>query len=196
MKIRHSIFPLLLTALPLSALHAAEKPTAKPQTTLTFFVAGVECPSCAYAVNYSISQLPNVSEVEAGQMIENYANVTFDPSALSAHQIAQAVTDAVPLHGTPYTATLKLFIPAYASAGNAAKVDALFARWRHWVELVPMDKATGEFVLHFQELKPTRDHPGPQGWTLSMLDATLRTPAPHGLGLDYRLVSESPSGPR
>lgn len=177
--------------LPLCALPAADQPAPKPQATLTIFVDGVECPSCAYAVNYSISQLQSVTEVEAGQVVENFANVTFDPAQVSEHQIAQAVTDAVPLHGTPYGATLKLFIPAYAQPGNAAKVDALFAKWRHWVELVPMDKATGEFVLHFEELKPKKDTSGPQGWSLALLDAALRAPAPKGPGLDYRVVSES-----
>ena len=48
----------LLTALPLLA--AEPKPV-----TLTFYVAGVECPSCAYSVNYAIEQLKPVASFTA-----------------------------------------------------------------------------------------------------------------------------------
>lgn len=167
---------LLLAALPLFA--AEPKPV-----TLTFYVAGVECPSCAYSVNYAIEQLKHVSEVEAGQVIENYANVTFDPRQVSPQQIAHAVTEAVPLHGTPYEATLKLRIPDYAKAGHAKRVDALFASWKDRVEAVRIDAATGEFILHFKPLPAAAAATGPRGWTLAELEQGLK-------GLPYVLSSE------
>ena len=174
---------LLLTTF----LIAEEKP--KP-TTLTFYVAGVECPSCVYSVNYSISQLKSVSDVTAGQFIENYANVTFDPKVVSIHQVAQAVTDAAPLHGVPYQPTMKLFIPDYAKDQNARKVDALFAQWKSWVEVETADSAAGEFIIHFQPLKLDEKKAGPQGWHLEQLSEALSGPAPKGLELKYTFAAE------
>ncbi len=184
---------LLTTSFLLSAtgLIAEEKP--KP-TTLTFYVGGVECPSCVYSVNYSISQLKSVSDVTAGQFIENYANVTFDPKVVSIHQIAQAVTEAAPLHGVPYVATMKLFIPDYAKEQNSRKVDALFARWKALVEVETVDRAAGEFILRFQPLKFDEKKPGPQGFKHEELLQALQSPAPQGLGLKVRLVEEKIEG--
>ncbi len=174
-----------------SAWAEESKPIAKPKpTTLTFYVAGVECPSCVYSVNYSISQLKSVSDVTAGQFIENYANVTFDPKVVSIHQIAQAVTEAAPLHGVPYQATMKLFIPDYAKEQNSRKVDALFAKWKALVEVETVDRATGEFLIHFQPLKMDAKKAGPQGLTLDELTAALSDPAPKGLGMSFRLAKE------
>lgn len=184
---------LFLLWLTWSGLSVAAEPQAseKPKpTTLTFYVGGVECPSCVYSVNYSISQLKSVSDVTAGQFIENYANVTFDPKVVSIHQIAQAVTDAAPLHGVPYVATMKLFIPDYAKEQNSRKVDALFARWKALVEVETVDRAAGEFLIHFQPLKMDAKKPGPQGLTLDELTSALSDPAPKGLGMSFRLAKE------
>lgn len=168
---------LLLAALPLFA--AEPKPV-----TLTFYVSGVECPSCAYSVNYAIEQLKPVSEVEAGQFIENFVNVTFDPRQVGPQQIAHAVTEAVPLHGTPYEATLKLRIPTYAKQGNAKRVDAVFTAWKAWLEVESVDPAKGEFILHFKPLTAPPEATGPCGWTLARLETDLK-------GLPYELASES-----
>jgi len=173
-------------ALPALLLAAEPKSLEKPKpVTLTFYVAGVECPSCVYSVNYSISQLKSVSDVTAGQWIENYANVTFDPKVVSVHQIAQAVYDAPPLHGTPYTASMKLFIPDYAKGDNARKVDALFAKWKSAIEVEVADKAEGKLILHFQPLKVEEKKTGPQGWTLEELRRGLES-----LGLKHQLAEE------
>ena len=186
---------LLLTTSFLSfaaCLIAADNPESKPKlTTLTFYVTGVECPGCVYSVNYSISQLKSVSDVTAGQFIENYANVTFDPKVVSIHQIAQAVTEAAPLHGVPYQATMKLFIPDYAKEQNSRKVDALFARWKALVEVETVDRASGEFLIHFQPLKMDAKKAGPQGLTLDELTSALHEPAPKGLGMSFRLAKEN-----
>ena len=168
---------LLLTTLPLLA--AEPKPV-----TLTFYVSGVECPSCAYSVNYAIEQLKPVSEVEAGQLIENFVNVTFDPRQVGPQQIAHAVTEAVPLHGTPYEATLKLRLPTYAKEGNAKRVDAVFNTWKTWLEVESVDPAKGEFILHFKPLTAAAEATGPRGWTLARLETDLK-------GLPYELASES-----
>jgi copper chaperone CopZ len=169
----------------ISSLCAADKPQP---VTRTFFVSGVECGSCVYMVQQAVSEAKGVSEVSVVQVIDNYANVTYDPKMVSEHQIAQAVRDAIPIHGMPYLATLKLRVPAYAK--SASKVDALFARWKDWLEVERVDKAKGEFVLHFLPLKADAKKAGPQGWSLAQFTEAMKAPAPKGLGLEFTLEQE------
>lgn len=164
-------------------LHAAEK-----QPTVTFYVSGVECGSCVYVVQQSISETKGVSDATVVQVIDTYANVVFDPKAVSEHQIAQAVREALPIHGMPYLATLKLHVPDYAK--HASKVDGLFARWKGWVELETVDKTKGELLIHFNELKIDAKKTGPQGWSLAQFTAAMKSPEPNGLGLDFTLEKE------
>ena len=95
----------------------------------------------------------------------------------------RTVSEAVPLHGTPYEATLKLRIPDYAKADHAKRVDALFASWKERVEAVRIDAETGEFILHFKPLPATAEATGLRGWTLAELEQGLK-------GLPYVLSSE------
>jgi copper chaperone CopZ len=168
----------------------------------TFYISGLECGSCVYMAQQALTETAGVAEVEVVQMLDSYAKVRYDPKQLSEHQIAQAVREAIPLHGMPYLASLKLRIPAYAEADHAAKVQALFAGWKKWLEVDVMDEREGELVIHFlplpgqavanpqalakAELK--QEAKGPQGWTLAMLEEALRAPAPKGLGLEYQVV--------
>lgn len=169
-----------------SVLHTEEKPTL---VTETFFVSGIECGSCVYAVQQSITETKGVSQVTVLQLLDSYANVTFDPQQLSEHQVAQAVREAYALHGRPYLATLKVQVANYTQ--NAAKVDALFSTWKNWVELEPIDKAKGELLIHFHELKSDAKKAGPQGWSLAQFTEAMKSPAPKGLGLDFTVAKES-----
>jgi hypothetical protein len=91
-----------------------------------------------------------VSDVAVVQVIDSFANVTFDPQLVSEHQIAQAVREAYPLHGMPYLATLKLRLPDYAK--HAAKADAVLTRWKDWITVKRVDQTKGEFEIHFLPL--------------------------------------------
>lgn len=168
-----------------SGLRAAE-----PQQTLTFYVSGVECGSCVYVVQQSISETPGVADATVVQVLDNHANIVFDPKVVSEHQIAQAVREALPIHGKPYLATLKLQVPDYAK--HAAKVDDLFARWKDWVTLETVDKNKGELLIHFNELKHDAKKTGPQGWSLAQFTVAMKSPKPVGLGLDFTLEQEAP----
>ncbi len=184
---------LVLTAFSfaVSSLCAADKP--RP-ITQTFYVSGVECGSCVYMVQQAVSAVKGVSEVTVVQVVDNYANVTFDPNIVSIHQIAQAVTDAAPLHGIPYQATLKLFIPDYAKENNSRKVDALFSKWKSWVEIETADRASGEFILRFQPLTIDARMTDPQGLRHEDLFQALQSPSPQGLGLKIRIAEEKVDG--
>jgi copper chaperone CopZ len=172
----------------------------------TFYISGLECGSCVYMAQQALTETAGVAGVEVVQMLDSYAKVVYDPKRLSEHQIAQAVREAIPLHGMPYLASLKVRIPRYAEGANKARVQALFETWKKWLEVDVMDEREGELVIHFlplagraaagEEAKPealgkAKAEPGvkdPKGWSLALLDEALSAPAPKGLGLEYQVV--------
>lgn len=171
---------------------ASVDPQGRPaEQTLTFYMAGVECPACVYSVNDSIRRLEGVIEVAEGQANEHFSNVTYDPARVTAQQVAQAVREAFPLHGAPYIASLKLRVPEYAKEGRAAQVSAVLARWKDTVKAEVTDPAKGEIVLRFEPLpEATAAGPGRRGWAPEPLLEALSAPAPKGLGLEVTWVRE------
>jgi copper chaperone CopZ len=170
----------LLTAI---VLMSATLNAADPAVTRTFYVSGVECGSCVYMVQQSIGEAKGVEDVQVVQIIDNYAQVTFNPKTVSDHQIAQAVREAIPLHGTPYLATLRVKISEYAK--HKAAVDQLFAGWKGSVTLVPSLEAKDEFAIHFEPLKADAKKAEPHGWSLATFTEAMK-----GLGVDFTLVRE------
>jgi copper chaperone CopZ len=161
-----------------ASLHAAD-----PAVTRTFYVSGVECGSCVYMVQQSIGEMKGVEDVQVVQIIDNYAQVTFNPKTVSDHQIAQAVREAIPLHGTPYLATLRVKMPQYAK--HKAAIDQLFADWKGSVTFVPSLEVKEEFAIHFEPLKADTKKAEPQGWSLATFTEAMK-----GLGVDFTLVQE------
>lgn len=148
--------------------------------TLTFYVAGVECPACVFSVNDSVRRLPGIDEVIDGQNNANYINVTFDPAKVSAHQIAQGVADAFPLHGAPYVPTLRLVVPGYGEGENAAKVAGVFAKWKEWVEFEVIKPAKGELVVKFKPLPGDPVKAVAAGWSHAAMREALEEILPTG----------------
>lgn len=185
-------FSILLIALSVSFLpmtgSASEPPKARA-TTLTFYVSGVECPSCVYVVCNSVTNLDGVTDISLVQL-DGYANVTFDPGKVGPHQIAQAIFETIGLHGSPYLATLLIRVPEYAKNGNAAKVDEVFSKSSKQVKVALSDRATGEFTVSFLPLKVNGEKEGPQGWELAQFAEAIQSPAPKGLGLEFSVVKE------
>lgn len=171
---------LLLIYLVQGWVHAAD-PTAKPALeTVTFYVAGVECAACVFAVNDSVRRLSGIDEVIDGQNNAKYINVTFDPAKVSAHQIAQAVTDAFPLHGAPYVPTLRVVVPGYGEGENAAKVAGVFAKWKGWVEFEVAKPAKGELVVKFKPLPGDPAKAVSTGWSHAAMREALAKVLPQG----------------
>lgn len=173
-----------------SFLHAGDKERVgtKP-ARVTLYISGVECPGCAFSVNYAISQLKGVGEVVSGQMVDDFVNVTFDPGRISVHQLAQAVSEATALHGVPYQASLRLVIPDHAKEGNGARLEALLQKWADWAEMEVIDRTTGQFSLKFRPLKPG-GAAGPQGLALEKIVEAVTAPAPTGIGLRLEIAVE------
>ncbi len=166
-----------------------EKPKASP-VTLTYFITGIECAACVEMVRQSVSNTPGVLDLFVEQRIDSYASVAFDPTTVTAHQIAQAIYDSMPLHGRPYEPRLMLTISDYVKPEIAAKVDAVLASHHAFVEVETMDKAKGELLLYFLPLKVDPATKKPQGWNHLTLLHALQDPAPKGLGLKVQVLSD------
>ena len=156
---------------------------ADPLVTRTFYVSGVECGSCVYMVQQAIGETKGVEDVQVVQIIDNYAQVTFDSSRVTDHQIAQAVRDAIPLHGTPYMATLRVKIPNYAKQKEA--LGKLFDSWKGSVTLVPSLEVKDEFVIHFEPLKASSQGAELPGWSFAAFREAMKT-----LGVSFSLMQE------
>jgi copper chaperone CopZ len=157
-------------------------PAAEP-VTRTFFVKGMECGSCVYMVQQSVTATPGVSDANVVQLLDSYANVSYDPKVLSEHQVAQAVREGTALHGTPYLATLKVSVPEFSR--HAVKIEAAFTKWKDAVWLDVLDRDQGQLEIHFHELKPGPKKAGATGWSLALLEETLK-----GIGATCTLVKE------
>ena len=185
---------LCLGAITLNSTAAEKKEFIPHPVTTTFYISGVECGNCVDAISESVKKVKSVTAVNM-EAATGYANISFDTHVSSAHQIAQAVADAVPVHGKPYAATLKMHVPDYAKAGNAAGVDGVFAKRKDWVNVETTDKAKGEFVIHFLPLKVDKSKEGPQGWNPGHFGHAVHDPAPKGLGLAFALSKEGQAAP-
>ena len=182
------LFSLAMAGRLAAADSAPATKSKRPEVTLTFFLSGVECPSCVYSVWQSLQGIKGISDVNAQQRLDSFANVTFDPELVSAHRIAQAVSEAWPLHGKPYLASLTLQVPDYGKGGNAAKADAVFAAQKPWVKIDLLDKARGEFSVAIELAKPAADEKPAKSWRPDDLLRALRTPPPDGPGLACSFV--------
>jgi hypothetical protein len=116
-----------------------------------------------------------------------FAQVRFDSHIVSYHQVAQAIADAGTAAGKKLDPRLKIRAPEYAQGGNAAKVDAVFAgkRLNQRVRIEPLDKAKGEFLVHFLPLQLDPAESGPQGFNGGHLNHPIHDAPPRGLGLQF-----------
>lgn len=178
------------------SLAAAEKKEVKPHpVTATFYIDNVQCSSCVDAVVESVSKVKSVTGVKMDPA-DGYALISFDTHVSSYHQIAQAIADANPVHGEKYTPSLRFTVADYAKGDNAAKVDAIFARRKDWVNVQCVNRDKGEFKLTFLPLKadPKAEHP--QGWNAGHFGHAVGDPAPKGLGLKFTLKREGAPAPK
>lgn len=161
---------------PAPAAPTATSTTAATQIdTLTFFVSGLECAACTESVRQSIQGLDGIQKILMKEGLEGHATVSFVPQIVSAQQIAQAVHDAPPLHGTPYEASLRLEIPAYTQPDTARLVDALIAADKHAITAEPDWQAKDLLVIRFL---PLENPPSPapriaRGWHSHRLTQAL-----------------------
>lgn len=165
-------------------------PVAAARTeTLTFFVSGLECVACAESVRQSISGLEGIESIRMREGLEGYAQVCFAPERVTAQQIAQAVHEARPLHGTPYEATLRLRLPGQENPCGLAAVKTLLANQKHAIEAEPFWDAADQILVRFLPLEKAVETQGAKGWSHERLSAALSQRTQSGPGLENRWVS-------
>jgi len=188
---------LALTSLAISApAPAVEKKAPEPHpTTVTFFIANVECGECIGNITDSLKKVRSFTGITGLTADSGYANVSFDSHANSYHEIANAIATATPAHDKAYVPTIKLKIPDYATGDNAAGVDKVFAKQAANVKVEATDRAKGEFTVHFLPLKLDPAKNGPQGFNGGAFGHPIHDAPPKGLGLNFAIVREGVAKP-
>ena len=158
--------------------------------TLIFHLTNAADQKDADIIRASVQKLPSVKKVNV-DTARGFAQVRFDSHVISYHQVAQAIADAGKISGKNYDPSLKVRAPEYAEAGNATKVDAVFAgkRLNQRVRIEPLDKSKGVFLLHFLPLALDPATTGPQGFNGGHLNHPIHDTPPRGLGLQFSYES-------
>lgn len=180
-----ALFTLLLSARLVAADPTGNDEGYRPHTpTLIYYLSGVNSQADAEAIVQSLKKLPSVRKANVN-VDRGYARVRFDSHVVSYHQVAQAIADAGGAIGKTFAPRLKVQVPEYSQADNAAKVDAIFAakRLNQRVRIEPLDKSAGTFLVHFLPLQLDPAASGPQGFNGGHLNHPLHDPPPRGLGL-------------
>ncbi len=161
---------------------SAAPPVGSAPVTRTFYVTGVECGACVYLVQMAASECGGVLKAEVFQAADNFANITFDPRIVSEQQIAQAIRDGMPLHGTPYLSRLRLRINGYAEHFSA--VEQLFQRWRDSIQYEVVDRTKGEVLLQFLPMRKTDGPEVASGWDFRSFEAAFKAAFPSEMKLE------------
>jgi len=174
----------------------AEKKAPEPHpTTVTFYIANVECGECLASITDSLKKVRSFTGFTGLSPDSGHANISFDSHANSYHEIANAIATAAPAHGKAYVPTIKLKVPAYATGDNAANVDKVFSKQAANVKVEATDRAKGEFVVHFLPLKLDTAKNSPQGFNGGAFGHPIHDAPPKGLGLEFAIVREGAPKP-
>ena len=150
-----------------------------PSVSRSYRLLGVECGGCVYMVEHALRETKGVTAVEVTQGVECRATVTYNPLLVWDHKVAQAVHEATPIHGEPYTAQLKLRIRSYAE--HATAVHAAFEHWKDSVSVAVLDADKGELLVSFLPLKLSSRSEGNKGWSLSLWAEAAKNSTPRGI---------------
>lgn len=164
---------------------AAPGPNEPAPSTRTFFIAGVSSEADVKAVTAAAMKVKSVTSVVDLTPASGFANIAFDHHAVTHQQIAQAILEA-----GAYQVSFKFIVPDYAKEGNAAKIDAVFARFAKLVAIEPLDKAKNLFVIRFLPFTATAAKPMGNGFNFGHIAHPIIDPAPKGMGLRIQQVNE------
>jgi copper chaperone CopZ len=177
---KHTLSALLL----LSAVHFPELRAEPPvSVSRTFYVSGVECGACVYLVELSVSACNGVLKADVTQAAEGVAVVTFDPRLVTEHQIARAISEAMPLHGSPYLSRLRIRVGEYAKHVEALVL--LFQNWRELVRFEVLNRNNGELLVHFLPMESAASKNGAAGWSAVQFSQVLQAGLSPGLTVEF-----------
>jgi hypothetical protein len=86
--------------------------------------------------------------------------------------------------------SFKFIAPDYGNEGNAAKMDAVFARFAKLVAIEPLDRAKNLFVIRFLPFIPAPGQPQGMGFNFGHIAHPIIDPAPKGMALRLQQVAE------
>lgn len=164
---------------------AAPNPNAPSPSTRTFFIDGVKSEADVKAVVAAASKVKSVNAVVDLTATSGFANISFDHHAVTHQQIAQAILDA-----GAFKVSFKFVVPDYAKDGNAAKMDAVFARFAKLVSIEPLDRSRGAFVIRFLPFTAEPGKPLGMGFNFGHIAHPIIDPAPKGMALRIQQVAE------
>ncbi len=192
---QRSLLMVLVVVLAAHSAQAEDQPTdaaKKPHPIkATFFLSDIQGEEDVVAISAAVKKLASVTSVDVSTEAE-FAIVGFDTHVVSFHQVAQAIEDAGNKIGRNFDPRLVINVPEYSQGDNAAKIDAIFEAkpMTERVNIVVLDKAKGQFEVHFQPLTLDPAATGPQGFNLGQLGHPIHDAPPKGLGLKFSVLRE------
>ncbi len=168
-----------------AARKAAPGPNEPSPSSRTFFIEGVKSDADVQAIVAAASKAKSVTAVVDLTPTSGFANIAFDHHAVTHQQIAQAIADA-----GAFQVSFKFIVPDYAKEGNAAKIDAVFARFAKLVTIAPLDREKNLFVIRFLPFRPQPGQPLGMGFNFGHIAHPIIDPAPKGMGLRLQQVAE------
>lgn len=163
---------------------AAPGPNEPAPSQRTFYLEGVTSEADVKAITAAAMKVKSVDKVVDLTPTSGFANIYFDHHAVTHQQIAQAIADA-----GPFKVSFRFIVPDYGKDGNAAKIDAVFAKVAKLVQIEPLDRATNLFVIRFLPFRPEPGKPMGMGFNFGHIAHPIIDPAPKGMGLRIQQVS-------
>jgi copper chaperone CopZ len=174
-----------------------DPPARRPHNVnLTYYVTDAKEKADVENITAALQKVKSATAIDVN-LEGRSVRVTFDSHAVSYHQIAQAIAEAGAATGKKYDPRLKIIVPAYNEADNAKRVDAILnaKRLGQRTRIEPVDKAKGEFLVHFLSLQIDPSVAGPQGFNGGHLNHPISDAPPRGLGLKFIYFTE-PQAPK
>jgi copper chaperone CopZ len=162
--------------------------------TRTLYVSGLECGGCTYLVQQALSETKGVSAVavEVVPSADNYVLVTFDATRLSEQRLAHLVREALPLHGTPYVATLRLRFSQLDR--DWPLVESVMERWQGRARLEKLDSGGGQVAVHFGVPSPQEKGAVSLEWSVGAFREALNSRGAEGRAVSFEVVQEKAGG--
>lgn len=164
---------------------AAPGPNEPVPSQRTFFIEGVKTEAEVKVITAAAMKVKSVNRVVDLTPTSGFANISFDHHAVTHQQIAQAIADA-----GPFKVSFRFIVPDYGKGGNAAKIDAVFAKVAKLVQIEPLDRAKQLFVIRFLPFQPEPGKPMGTGFNFGHIAHPIIDPAPKGMGLRIQQVNE------
>jgi copper chaperone CopZ len=167
-----------------AAKKAAPGPNEPSPSTRTFFIEGVKSEADVQAIGAAVRRVKSVTAVDDLTPTSGFANISFDHHAVTHQQIAQAIADA-----GAFQVSFRFIVPDYGKDGNAAKIEAVFARFSRLVAIAPLDRERNLFVIRFLPFTPAPGQPQGMGFNFGHIAHPIIDPAPKGMGLKIQQVA-------